>query len=215
MNYIQEYQTFKGLVPDGILGSKTLRKLEEDLDIKDVFSFSHFLGQTHHESNGFSVGRENLNYSSEGLIKYFHKYFKDNEYFKYSRNPILIGNRVYANRMGNGPEDSGDGYRYRGVGPIQLTGKNNIQDYFKSVNIDISTSPDIILKPEHYFRSAKYFFDKNSIWQYTKDLSEDSLIKVSKFINLGNPNSKYTPIGLEDREELTLKYYKILAKSSR
>lgn len=215
MNFIQEYQSYKGLTADGILGKKTLKVLEEDLGIKDPISFSHFLGQTHHESNGFSVGRENLNYSSEGLIKNFHKYFKDNEYSKYSRNPILIGNRIYANRMGNGPEESGDGYKYRGVGPIQLTGKDNIQSYFKYVNIEPNSSPELILKPEHYFRSAKYFFDINDIWKYTKDLSESSLIKVSKFINLGNPNSKYIPLGLEDRKELTLKYYNILVKSSR
>lgn len=215
MNFIQEYQSYKGLTADGILGKKTLKALEEDLEIEDSISFSHFLGQTHHESRGFSVGRENLNYSSEGLIRNFHKYFKDDEYFKYSRNPILIGNRVYANRLGNGPEVTGDGYYYRGVGPIQLTGKSNIQNYFRYVNVNINSSPELILKPEHYFRSAKYFFDTNDIWRYTKDLSTSSLIKVSKFINLGNPNSKYTPLGLEDREELTLKYYTILAKSSR
>lgn len=215
MNFIKEYQSYKHLTADGILGRNTLSTLAKDLGINNLISFAHFLGQSHHESGGFTRGQENLNYSSEALHKYFSKYFKEGEYSEYARNPIKIANRIYANRMGNGNEESGDGYKYRGVGPIQLTGKNNILSYFKSVGLDLNSFPSIILSPEHYFRSAKFFFDTNDLWKYTKTMDKQSILKVSRGINLGNPESEKIPIGLEDRQIWTFKYYKILANSSR
>jgi len=215
MEYIKEYQIYKDLVPDGILGKNTLLCLRDDLGINEIIPFSHFLGQLHHESAGFTKGRENLNYSAEALKQYFSKYFKDNKYSEYARNPEKIGNRIYANRMGNGDEVSGDGWRNRGVGPIQLTGKNNISGYLKYTNLPDNSDPDILLLPKYYFDTAKYFFDRENIWKYTKDISKSSSLNVSRIINLGNVNSTATPLGLIDRDVLTLKYYKILNNSLR
>lgn len=215
MNFIKEYQSYRRLVPDGIIGKHTLSSLMEDLNINSISDLSHLLGQSHHESSGFSIGRENLNYSAAALELLFSKYFPNKDFSKYARNPVAIANKIYANRLGNGSEESWDGYKYRGVGPIQLTGKSNIQAYFKANNIEISTTPDIILHPEHYFNSAKFYFDTNDVWKYTKNVTDESILKVSRFVNLGNPNSSNKPLGLKDRQVQTYKYYKLLMHSFR
>jgi len=113
MKYIVEYQASKGLTPDGILGKQTAKTLADDLGIEDIFSLSHFLGQLHHESGGFKAGRENLNYGEDALRRMFSKYFKESEYKEFDRHPSKIANRIYANRMGNKYEQSGDGWTYR------------------------------------------------------------------------------------------------------
>lgn len=209
MNYIREYQKYKGLEADGIIGKKTMSVLSEDLGITDICSISHFIGQLYHESSGFLIGRENLNYSEISLKSLFKKYFNEDEYEIYARNPEKIANRIYSNRMGNSLESSGDGWKYRGVGPIQLTGKENIQSYFIHKLIDINSDPEIILKPEYYFDSAKFYFDKNNIWKYTKDVNYSSILSVSKIINLGNANTSHTPLNMNDREKYTIKYYRL------
>lgn len=193
MTFVKEYQRFRGLKPDGIIGRITFGMLMNDLGTSELET-AHFLGQCSHESAGFTVGRENLNYSEAGLRATFRRYFKDAEFAQFQRNPEKIANRVYANRMGNADESSGEGWYYRGVGAIQLTGKDNIQAYFKYAGLPLNSNPEIILQPEHYFNSAKFFFHINDLWQYVPDV-----LKLSKAINLGNANSKHTPNGFLDR----------------
>ena len=165
------------------------------------FRTAHFFGQTGHETGGFRVFSENLNYSANGLKKVFGKYFPGNLAEEYARNPEKIANRVYGNRMGNGDEASGDGYKFRGRGALQLTGKNNYKSFSKFLN-----NPDILEDPtlvanQDAFESAIFFFDRNKLWKICdQGMSDATITKLTKRIN-GGTN------GLEHRKMLTLKYY--------
>ena len=210
---IKQFQKEHALTPDGLIGKQTLTKIKELLNIYNDESLAHFMGQCDHESNGFTAVVENLNYSANALLKIFKKYFPSLDIAKkYERKPQSIANRVYANRMGNGDENSGDGWIHRGFGFIQLTGKNNQQAFAKYIkNDDIIENPSLIAT-KYPFESAKYYFDNNKIWLYTKTVDEKSILKVSKIINIGNVNSKLTPIGFDDRLGKTIKYYNMLKK---
>lgn len=156
-----------------------------------------FLAQCGHESGGWRVFSENLNYSSEALLKVFGKYFKNLQATKvYARNPTKIANLVYANRMGNGDYSSGDGWKYRGRGPIQLTGKYNYTAFSTDSGIDVVSSPDLLSDdPSTALLSALWFWEKNKL----NALSDTGdIMAVTKKINGG-----YN--GLEDRTE----YYKL------
>lgn len=193
---IKEFQQANGLVDDEIIGVKTIAKMQEVWKIHSKMWLAHFLGQLHHESGGFNMRFENLNYSAQGLTKTFRKYFPTIESTTgYARNPMRIANRVYANRMGNGDELSGDGWKYRGRGAIQLTGKNNYNQF----NPRTVNDPDSVAY-EYYFSSAKFFFDINGIWGLCEDLSEACIKRVTRRINGG-----YN--GLEDRIKWTKYYY--------
>ena len=209
MNYLQKYQEILGVKPDGIVGRITANEICRDLDIEDELYFCNFIAQCYHESLGFTASRENLNYSAIALRKLFNKRFGDGEEFIYANHPEAIANRIYSGRMGNGDENSGDGWKYRGVGSIQLTGKNNIIDYLKYSHRLENTDPDKLLEPRDYFNIGKYFFDKNNLWRLCGD-SIESITRLSKAINLGNPDSKQVPVGLEERIRLTLLYIKQL-----
>jgi len=210
MGLIKDFQIKHGLLPDGQIGKKTLLKLKEVLSIPTIEGLSHFMGQCDHESTAFTRLAENLNYSSQGLLGTFGKYFDRKTASLYQRNPEKIANRVYANRMGNGSEESGDGWKHRGYGPIQTTGKDNQTAFAKKIgDLEIINNPSLIAT-KYAFESAKFFFDSNNLWSLCKTVDVASIIKVSKAINLGNPNSKGTPIGLEERITKTNHYYKIL-----
>lgn len=148
-----------------------------------------FLAQVAHESGNFSAVSENLNYKAETLAKVFPKYFKDRDPNDYAKQPEKIANLVYGSRMGNGDEDSGDGYRYRGRGLIQLTGKNNYDACGDDLDVDLTENPDYLTTPEGAVRSAAWFWD-------THDLNEvadaGDILKCTKKINGGT-------IGLGDR----------------
>ena len=151
-----------------------------------------FLAQCGHESGGFTVLQENLNYSAEGLNKIFHKYFPTLESAQpYARKPEMIANRVYANRMGNGDEHSGEGYKFRGRGPIQLTGKDNYIacSDFLFQDDTLLQNPDMLLDPEYALHSACWFWWKNDLNNYA---DSGDLVTMTKRINGGT-------IGLEDR----------------
>ncbi|MCS7316858.1 MAG: glycoside hydrolase family 19 protein [Candidatus Dojkabacteria bacterium] len=127
-----------------------------------------FLAQCGHESAEFTIFEENLNYSAEALLRVFPKYFKDmKEASLYSRKPREIANRVYANRMGNGPENSGDGWKYRGRGIIQITGKNNYRKLsihlYSDPNV-LLNNPDFILRPKESVLSAFWFWETNRLF---------------------------------------------------
>jgi len=160
---------------------------------------AHFLGQCHHESGGFKFTTENTNYSDVGLKKRFSKYFKDKDISKYARNPEKIANLVYANRMGNGNEASGDGFRFRGRGYIQLTGKNNYKTFDKFVDDDIVLNPDLVAT-KHPLLSAAWFWDVNDLNEICdKGVNKSTIFAVTKKVNGGIK-------GLEERSVLTTRY---------
>ena len=141
-----------------------------------------FLSQLGHESGGFMYVEENLNYSADRLVEVFPKYFTKNESGKYHRNPEKIANRVYANRMGNGDEASGDGWKYRGRGLIQLTGKANYQKFSDFIGIDAVNNPDYIKTPDGSFISAIWFWDVNAC---NKFCDNKDVVGLTKRINGG------------------------------
>jgi putative chitinase len=162
---------------------------------------AHFFAQTAHESGGFKVFSENLNYSVQGLQGIFGKYFPGNLEESYARKPEKIANRVYASRMGNGNEASGDGWKFRGRGALQTTGKDNYSQFAKHLGKpEIMTNPDLVAT-EYAFESAIFFFDKNKLWDICdKGVNKDTILALTKRINGGTH-------GLADREEKTFKYY--------
>ena len=142
-----------------------------------------FLAQIAHESNSFRSIEEDLYYSPEGLRTIFKRHFKDNEYKKFGRRPEAIANRVYANRMGNGPEQSGDGWKYRGRGLIQVTGKNNYEAFFKwyigKSKSSFSQNPDFLLSSDGSIVSAIWY------WQSRKIDELKTFKEATKSINGG------------------------------
>ena len=158
-----------------------------------------FVAQVAHESGGFNFVKENLNYSAKGLRSTFGKYFHDDAVAKqYAKQPAKIANRVYANRMGNGDEASGDGYKYCGRGLIQLTGKQNYTKFAQDLGITVDETVAYLETPEGAVSSAGWFWDNNNLNSYC---DKDDFIGLTKRINGGT-------IGLEDRKhhyELALK----------
>lgn len=200
MSQFKELQKKLGLVPDGVFGKKSFDAISDYLEIASEVGAVHFFAQCSHETNDFRLFRENLNYSTEGLLKIFSKYFDKDLANQYARNPEKIANRVYANRMGNGNEASGDGWKYRGRGALQLTGKSNYEAFAKYVNDpSIIVNPDKILEPEYLFKSAIFFFDNNKIWNKCTNFDLDTIKTVTRIINGGHN-------GLDHRVELTMKY---------
>jgi len=151
---------------------------------------SMFLAQVSHESGGLTATQENLNYSADRLLVVFPKYFKDVDVNAYARNPEKIANRVYANRMGNGPESGGDGYRYRGRGLIQLTGKSNYERFAKGMIMPLDQAVQYLTTPEGACMSAGWFWDVNNL----NELADNGdLVGCTRKINGGTH-------GLEDRQ---------------
>ena len=150
-----------------------------------------FLAQVTHESGGFTAVKENLNYSKDGLIKTFSKYFTDDSIAKaYARQPEKIANRVYANRMSNGNEASGDGYRFCGRGLIQLTGRANYTKFANDLGMSIEDTVAYLETPNGAVASAGWFWDNNNLNQYC---DSGDFITLTKRINGGT-------IGLVDRQ---------------
>jgi len=146
---------------------------------------AHFLAQCALESTGFTATVENLNYSAQRLLQVFPKYFRGVDPNAYARNPEKIGSRVYANRMGNGDEASGDGFKFRGRGYIQLTGKNNYTSFSKFVGEDCVANPDLVAT-KYPLASAAFFFKSNNIWAICDRGADDATVtKVTKAVNGG------------------------------
>ena len=169
-----------------------INQIIEDFDINTPKRLSMFLAQVGHESGGLTKLHENLNYKAARLSQIFPKYFRDVDPDDYANNPEAIANRVYASRMGNGDEDSGDGYRFRGRGAIQLTGRSNYTACGADLEVDLINNPDWLETPEGAIMSAAWFWDQHDLndWADKSDVTT-----VSKKINGGT-------IGLEDRKEL-------------
>lgn len=169
------------------------KQVEHKLSISGLCMF---LAQCDHESNGFRVVEENLNYSKDGLLTTFGKYFDEVSAIAYARDKQMIANIVYANRMGNGDVESGEGYKYRGRGYIQLTGKNNYRQCGDYLGLALLDNPDLLCLPENAMDSALWFFDTNNL------INQLDITKVTKKIN-GGVN------GLHEREILFNKYKKL------
>ena len=197
---LKNLQTKIGVTADGAFGPGTLKAAMAYYKMTPERA-AHFFAQTAHETGEYKLFSENLNYSAAGLQGTFGKYFPGTIEESYARNPEKIANRVYADRMGNGNEASGDGWKYRGRGALQLTGKANYQAFSTYLNKpEIMDNPDLVATT-YAFESAMYFFDKNKLWAMCdQGITDAAILAITKRIN-GGTN------GLEHRNKLTKKYY--------
>lgn len=170
----------------------------EKFKVNTPLRIVHFLAQIEHESN-FKPISENLNYSASGLMRVFRKYFTDLEAIKFQRKPEAIANRVYANRMGNGNEASGDGWKYRGRGFIQITGKENYQSLSIATGVSYIQNPDLLLNEADSIISALWYFNSRKCNELA---DKNDVVGITKKINGGT-------IGLDDRKAKLLKWKKI------
>ena len=196
-------ENLKGIIPDNVL--EEIPAVITKFNINTPLRLSHFLSQAADESGDFKATSENLNYSSERLLVVFPSHFKNVDMSIYNHNPEKIANRIYADRMGNSNEASGDGYKYRGFGFIQLTGKTNQTDFFKAINLDPNTNPSLIAT-QYPLLSAAWFFNKSGL-NAVADLGfdETTIEKVTKIVNGGE-------IGLPQRIIEFNKFYPILSR---
>lgn len=194
-------EKLKGHIPDNVISQipDTASKFGIDTPLK----LAHFLAQCGHESGGFKVTQENLNYSAKGLRGIFGKYFPTDALAEqYQRKPEAIASRVYGSRMGNGAEPTKEGYKFRGRGYIQLTGKDNYTAFGKSINEDIANNPDLVAT-KYPLLSAAWFFSKNCLRKCV-DASDATVTSVTKCVNGGT-------IGLPDRLKHFKEYYSLLS----
>jgi len=204
-------EQFKKIVPQYKSPELVINNLNDTLykyQINTPLRISHFLAQVLHESGNLEYNRENLNYSKEGLLKTFSKYFNNTTAGQYARQPIRIANKVYANRMGNGNEASGDGWKYRGTGPIQLTGKSNFTLLSRDTGIDFVSNPDLLVTPDYLFLGAGWYWN---ITRLNSKADANNLDAVSDLINIGRLTPKVgDAIGYSDRLAKFNKIYAIL-----
>jgi putative chitinase len=193
----------KGHIPDAVIAM--IPDTAAKFQINTPLRLAHFLAQCGHESGGFRLTQENLNYSAKGLTGIFKKYFPtEAAATPYARNPQKIANKVYANRMENGSEASGDGYKFRGRGYIQLTGRANYTAFGKSIGEDIVNNPDIV-SGKHALLSAAWFWSKNGLNKLADGGASDATVtSITKRVNGGT-------IGLADRIKHFKEYYHLLA----
>ena len=191
----------KGHIPDSVIAQ--IPDTAAKFNITNTLRLAHFLAQCGHESGGFKAVSENLNYSADGLKKIFGKYFPGNLNESYARQPEKIANRVYSSRMGNGDESSGEGFKFRGRGYIQLTGKSNYSSFDKMVDEDIIAIPDLVAT-KYPLMSAAFFFNNNGLWSICDKGADDATVTaVTKRVNGGT-------IGLADRIKHFKEYYNLL-----
>ena len=189
-----------GVTADGAFGPGTLKAACAHYKLNRNRG-AHFFAQCAHESGNWRATSENLNYSAQGLRGIFRKYFPtDALAAQYARKPQAIANRVYANRMGNGPESSGDGWKFRGRGFLQLTGHDNYKALSQYINRpDIMDNPDLVAG-ELAIESALWFFDRNKLWAICdQGITDSAILALTKRINGGTH-------GLDDRKLKTKKY---------
>ncbi len=201
---VKEWQTKHNLTVDGLVDNGTWSKMfppiKEDLELHKIkhmltesvydqlplaidkfniinkLRLAHFLAQCAHESGSFKLVKENLNYSESSLKSVFGKYFIDVSASDYARNPEKIGSRVYGGRMGNGVESTKEGWKFRGRGYIQLTGKNNYTQFSKFIGEDCVSNPDLVAT-KYPLASAAFFFDSNNLWKICDLRPTESTIK--------------------------------------
>ena len=193
----------KGHIPDAVIAQ--IPDTAAKFGINTPLRLAHFLAQCGHESGGFRAVQENLNYSAKGLNGIFRKYFPtEASAAAYARNPAKIAAKVYGGRMGNGAEATGEGYKFRGRGYIQLTGKDNYRAFGSAINEDMTAAPDKVAT--HYpLLSAAWFFSKNGLHKLADGGATDAVVtQITKRVNGGT-------IGLPDRIKHFKEYYSLLA----
>ena len=197
---LKSLQERAGVAADGAFGPGSMKAGMALLKLSPIRA-SHFFAQTSHETGGFKAFSENLNYSAQGLQGIFGKYFPGTLEESYARQPEKIANRVYADRMGNGNEASGDGWKFRGRGALQLTGKANYEAFAKYLgNNEVMENPDLVAT-KYSFESAMFFFERNKLWAICdQGINDAAILALTKRINGGTH-------GLEDRKAKTYKYY--------
>ena len=193
----------KGHIPDAVLAQ--IPDTAAKFNITNPLRLAHFLSQCGHESGNWTATSENLNYSSKGLMGIFKKYFPTLALAEqYARKPIAIASRVYGGRMGNGAEATQEGFKFRGRGYIQLTGKENYTAFDKFVDDDILSNPELVAS-KYPLMSAAWFFNKNGLWSICdKGATDEVVTAVTKRVNGGT-------IGLVDRIKHFKEYYVLLA----
>jgi len=193
----------KGHIPDAVI--QMIPDTAAKFQINTPLRLAHFLAQCGHESGGFRLTKENLNYSAKGLNGIFKKYFPTLESaLPYERKPEKIANKVYGGRMGNGPEASGDGAKFCGRGYIQLTGKDNYTAFGKSIGEDVCANPQVVAE-KYALLSAAWFFNKNGLHKMADGGATDTVVtSITKRVNGGT-------IGLPDRIKHFKEYYNLLA----
>jgi len=191
----------RGHIPDSVI--EQIPSTAKAFNISTSLRLAHFLAQCAHESGNFRAVSENLNYSIGRMVQIFRSDFDTNKDGIVSEsemikarsivgNPVAIGNFVYANQNGNGPESSGDGYKYRGRGYIQLTGRGNYVRFDRFVNDNIIENPDLVAT-KYPLMSAAFFFNSNNLWRICDRGATDSVVKALTLRVNGGYN------GLEDR----------------
>jgi len=170
---------------------EALCKILPDYDINTPERVGAFIAQTAHESGGYKALKENLNYRAETLCKVWPHYFNASNANQYAHNQEAIANRAYANRMGNGPEESGDGFRYCGRGLIQLTGKSNYAAFANSIDTPVEEIPEFLGTFEGAIQSACWFWETNNLNQYA---DRGDILTMTKKINGGT-------LGLAERQQ--------------
>ena len=191
----------KGHIPDKVI--EQIPDTAKKFNITTPLRLAHFLSQCGHESGGFRLVNENVNYSATGLKGIFGKYFPGNLAESYARQPQKIASRVYGGRMGNGAESTGDGYKFRGRGYIQLTGKDNYTRFGRFIGEDTVANPDLVAT-KYPLASAAFFFDSNKLWLICDKGSDNATVtSVTKRVNGGT-------IGLADRIKHFNEYYNLL-----
>ena len=192
----------KGHIPDSVIAQ--IPETAAKFNITTNLRLAHFLAQCSHESGGFKAVSENLNYSVDGLKKIFPKYFPGNIAESYARNPEKIASKVYGSRMGNGDETTKEGFKFRGRGYIQLTGKQNYTNFAKFIGEDTVSNPYLVAT-KYPLASAAFFFDTNKLWSICDKGADDATVTaVTKRVNGGT-------IGLNDRIKHFNEYYKLLS----
>jgi putative chitinase len=196
-------EKLKGHIPDSVIGQ--IPGIQDKFEINTPLRLAHFLAQCGHESGGFKLVQENLNYGAKGLMGIFKKYFPDETTaLAYERKPEKIANVVYASRMGNGDKTSGDGWKFHGRGFIQLTGKDNYVAFGKSISEDMAANPDLVAT-KYPLASAAWFFNKNGLHKLADGGATDAVVtSITKRVNGGT-------IGLEDRIKHFKEYHALLA----
>ena len=199
---LHNIEKLKGHIPDSVLAQ--IPDTAAKFNITTPLRLAHFLAQCSHESGEFKITSENLMYSADRLKVIFPKYFPGTLAESYAKKPEAIASRVYGARMGNGPEATKEGYKFRGRGYIQLTGKDNYSAFDKFVDDDILSNPDLVAT-KYPLMSAAWFFNKNGLWTICDKGATDAVVTaVTKKVNGGT-------LGLPDRIKHFKEYYGLLS----
>lgn len=209
-DFIKRFQKRNSLNPDGVIGFQTLSKIKEVCNIPTIEATAHFVGNTYHETGGYIRFVENLNYSAQQLANTWPTRFavvpkatkKTPNSFALAlqKRPIDIANSVYGGRMGN--NTTGDGWKFRGRGALQTTGKTNYLLLAKFISVDLVKYPDLVAD-EYALQSAVFYFDSNKLWKTASSVNDDSITKIRKAVNGGS-------IGLEEVRKKVKEFYLML-----